>query len=163
MSGYLLIHQEELLMYWILISEEKCIVDSINLFSLYLKHLKPELMRRLTRKERIIMEYYWTYGKMFIKDLQDKYPEPKPSTNTLSNQVRTLQADGFIDHKPYGTNFEYYPVVSREEYSKFGLRGIIDEFFNSSYAHVVSSFLKDDKITVDELKKIIEIKEKGKL
>ena len=105
-------------MSWILISEEKCIVDSINLFSLYLKHLKPELMRRLTRKERIIMEYYWTYGKMFIKDLQDKYPEPKP---------------------------------------------IIDEFFNSSYAHVVSSFLKDDKITVDELKKIIEIKEKGKL
>ena len=143
-------------MSWILISEEKCIVDSINLFSLYLKHLKPELMRRLTRKERIIMEYYWTYGKMFIKDLQDKYPEPKPSTNTLSNQVRTLQADGFISHNAYGTNYQYYATVDREQYSKSGINGIVDEFFSSSYSSMVMSFVKDEKLSVEELERIIK-------
>src|SRR5574344_850474 len=120
-------------------------------------------MRRLTGKEKAIMEYYWNFGPMFIKELQEKYPEPKPTTTTLSNQVRTLQTDGFIDHKPYGTNFQYFPVVSREDYSKFGIHGIVDEFFSSSYTRVIMSFLKDEKISVDELKKIIEIKENGKL
>lgn len=116
-------------------------------------------MRRLTKKERVIMDYYWTYGPMFIRELQERYPDPKPSFGTLSNQVRTLQADGFISHNAFGTNFQYYPIVDRAEYSKSGINGIVDEFFSSSYSSVVMSFVKDDKLSVEELEQIIsEIK-----
>ncbi len=120
-------------------------------------------MRKLTKKEQVIMNYYWTYGPLFIRELQEKYPDPKPSFGTLSNQVRTLQADGFMDHKAYGTNYQYYPVVSREDYSKSGIHGIVDEFFSSSYSSVVKSFVKDEKLTVKELEEIIkEIKKEKK-
>ena len=116
-------------------------------------------MRRLTKKERAIMDYYWTYGPMFIRELQEHYPDPKPSFGTLSNQVRTLQADGFISHNAFGTNYQYYAVVDREQYSKSGINGIVDEFFSSSYSSVVMSFVKDDKLSVEELEHIIaEIK-----
>ncbi|MBQ9385529.1 MAG: BlaI/MecI/CopY family transcriptional regulator [Bacteroidaceae bacterium] len=113
-------------------------------------------MRRLTRKERVIMEYYWTYGPMFIRELQEHYPDPKPSFGTLSNQVRTLQADGFMSHNAFGTNYQYYPIVDREQYSKSGINGIVDEFFSSSYSSVVMSFVKDEKLSVEELEQIIK-------
>ena len=108
------------------------------------------------------MDYYWTYGPMFIHELQERYPDPKPSFGTLSNQVRTLQADGFISHNAFGTNFQYYPIVDREEYSKSGISGIVDEFFSSSYSSVVMSFVKDEKLSVEELEQIINEIKKNK-
>ena len=113
-------------------------------------------MRRLTKKERVIMDYYWTWGPMFIRELQEKYPEPKPSFGTLSNQVRTLQTDGFIGHKAYGTNFQYFPLVEREEYSQSGICNIVEDFFSSSYSSVVRSFVRDEKLSVEELEQIIK-------
>lgn len=114
-------------------------------------------MRRLTKKERIIMELYWTYGPMFIRELQDRYPEPKPTFSTLSNQVRTLQADGFMSHHAYGSNFQYYPAITKEDYCKSGIHNLVDEYFSSSYANVVLSFVKNEKLSVKELESIIEI------
>ena len=32
-------------------------------------------MRKLTKKEQVIMNYYWTYGPLFIRELQEKYRE----------------------------------------------------------------------------------------
>lgn len=119
-------------------------------------------MRRLTKKEKIIMEFYWTYGPMFIRELQDRYPEPKPTFSTLSNQVRTLQADGFMSHHVWGSNFQYYPLITKEEYCKSGIHNLVDEFFRSSYANVVLSFVKDEKLSVDELEEIIEMIKKNK-
>lgn len=119
-------------------------------------------MRKLTSKEKVIMEHYWAHGPMFVRELQDLYPEPKPSFSTLSTQVRTLQADGFMGHEEFGSNFRYYATVSKEEYSASGLSGLVDEFFSSSYKNVVMTFLKDEKLSVDELKDIINQIESGK-
>ena len=30
-------------------------------------------MRQLTKKEKIIMEQFWTYGPMFVRELQEHY------------------------------------------------------------------------------------------
>lgn len=118
-------------------------------------------MRRLTNKERVIMELFWTNGPMFIRELQERYPEPKPTFSTLSNQVRTLQADGFMSHHAWGSNFQYYPLISKEEYSKSGISSIVDEFFSSSYTRMVMSFVKDEKLSVEELETIIDLIRKG--
>ena len=119
-------------------------------------------MRKLTSKEKVIMEHYWAHGPMFVRELQELYPDPKPSFSTLSTQVRTLQADGFMDHEAFGSNYRYFAAVSKEEYRASGLGGLVDEFFSSSYKKVVMTFLKEDKLSVDELKDIIDQIESGK-
>ena len=43
------------------------------------------------------MEQFWTYGPMFVRELQEHYEEPRPNFNTLSNQVHTLMEDGFLE------------------------------------------------------------------
>ena len=41
-------------------------------------------MKKLTNKEREIMDLYWQHGPMFVRELQEHYADPKPHFNTLS-------------------------------------------------------------------------------
>lgn len=112
--------------------------------------------RKLTKKEEVIMNIFWDKGAMFIRELREQYPEPKPHNNTLSTQVRTLEADGFISHKSYGQSFQYYAAISREEYNNSSLNNLVDRIFGNSYMSMVSSLVEEEKISVDELKALID-------
>ena len=118
-------------------------------------------MRRLTNKEEIIMNHFWERGALFIRELRELYPEPKPHFSTLSTQVRTLQEDGFIGHKAYGPTYQYFAKISREEYKQRSLIGLIDKYFDNSYLSAVSALVKEEKISVEELKELIDLVEKG--
>lgn len=119
-------------------------------------------MRKLTRKEEEIMKLFWESGGMFVKDIQETFPEPKPHINTVSTQVRILEKDGFLGHKQYGGSFQYYPIISEEQYRRQSLSGLIKNWFGNSYMSAVSTLLKDEKITVEELKELISEVEKAK-
>lgn len=112
-------------------------------------------MRKLTKKEEQIMELYWSRGPMFIHELQALYDEPRPHFNTLSTQVRTLEKDGFIGHRPFGGTFQYFAAISREEYGKGGIFGIVKDYLGGSYRDVVSAFVLDEHLSLDELKALV--------
>ena len=118
-------------------------------------------MKKLTKKEEEIMNLFWDKGAMFVKEMLELYAEPKPHFNTLSTMVRTLEANGYVGHKAYGNSYQYYPIVTREEYAGSSFKGIISSYFNNSYLSAVSALVKEEKITVDELKELIEQIEKG--
>lgn len=118
-------------------------------------------MKKLTKKEEVIMNLFWEKGPLFVRELRELYADPKPHFSTLSTQVRTLQDEGFIDHNAYGPTYQYFAKVSREEYTQRSLIGLIDKYFNNSYLNAVSALVKEEKITVDQLKDLIELIEKG--
>jgi len=118
-------------------------------------------MKKLTRKEEEIMNLFWDKGAMFVRELLEFYDDPKPHFNTLSTMVRTLEANGYVGHKAYGNTYQYYPIVTREDYAGSSFKGIVKNYFNNSYLKAVSSLVKEEKITVDELKELIEQIEKG--
>ncbi len=118
--------------------------------------------RKLTKKEEVIMNIFWDKGAMFIRELREQYPDPKPHNNTLSTQVRTLEADGFVDHKSYGPTYQYFARISREEYNKSSLTHLVDRIFGNSYMSMVSSLVEEEKISVDELKSLIDHIENNK-
>ena len=119
-------------------------------------------MKRLTKKEEIIMNHFWERGPLFVRELRELYPDPKPHFSTLSTQVRTLQEEGFIDHKSYGPTYQYFAKISREQYKQGSLGGLIDKYFDKSYINAVSALVKEEKITVEELKELIDLIEKEK-
>lgn len=113
-------------------------------------------MIKLTAKEDEIMTFFWDKGAMYVKDLIDLYPDPKPHFNTISTMVRTLESKGFLAHKKFGYTYQYYPVVTPEEFGEGKITGVINKYFENSYLDVVSTFVKNDKIQLEELKKLIE-------
>ena len=121
--------------------------------------MKKTEITKLSEKKEVIMNHFWDKGELFVRELRELYPEPKPHFNTLSTQVRELESDGFLDHKAYGPTYQYYPVVTRDEYSRFSMGGFIGNYFGS-YLNAVSAFVGDGKVSIDELKELIEHLEK---
>ncbi len=120
-------------------------------------------MKHLTAKEEEIMGFFWENGPMFVKELLEFYDEPRPHFNTLSTIVRGLEEKGYLSHKVYGNTYQYYAVVSRDDFSRCTLKGVISKYFNNSYLGAVSSLVKEEDISLEDLKKLIEKVEKGRL
>ena len=116
----------------------------------------PSVMKRLAKKELEIMNHFWDKGPMFVKELRELYDEPRPHVNTLSTLVRLLESNGFLSHKPYGNTYQYFPLISREQYGKNTLSGVIDSCFGNSYLRAVSTLVQEEKISVEELRQLIE-------
>jgi BlaI family penicillinase repressor len=118
-------------------------------------------MKRLTRKEEEAMKILWKARKGFIKELLDLHPEPKPPYTTFSSVIRVLEEKGYVYHKAYGKNHEYYPLIKKEEYRRIFMKDVVADYFGSSYKNVVSFFVNEKKLSADDLKKLIQIIEKG--
>ena len=112
-------------------------------------------LKELTRAEDQIMQILWKLEKAFVKDIIEHMPEPKPAYNTVSTIVRILETKGFIDHKAYGKTHEYYPLVSRERYTKFYLNNMIKGYFNGSFQNLVSFFAKEHKMNAADIEKLL--------
>ena len=109
-------------------------------------------------KEEEIMNHYWSRGDMQIRELQSCYDDPKPHVNTLSTLVRILEEKGFLSHRALSARcFQYFATVSRDEYSRGSLKNVISKFFGNSYLDAVSSLVKEEDLTVEDLKKLIDM------
>jgi len=121
--------------------------------------IKNRYMRELTRAEEQVMQVLWKIRRGFVKDILEHFEEPKPAYNTVSTIVRILQDKGFVDHKAYGRTHEYFPVVSKDEYSKSHLSTFVNDYFSNSFGKMVSFFAKEKGITVKEMEDIMRIME----
>jgi BlaI family penicillinase repressor len=116
-------------------------------------------MRELTRAEEQVMQVLWKIRKGFVKDILEHFDEPKPAYNTVSTIVRILQEKGFVSHKAYGRTHEYFPVVSKDEYSKSHLRTFVKDYFSNSFEKMVSFFAKEKGLSMKEMEEIMKIME----
>lgn len=114
-------------------------------------------MKELTNAEEQIMQILWQLEKGFVNDIIERMPEPKPAYNTVSTIIRILEAKGVVDHKAYGKTHEYFPLISKEEYTKGFLNGFVKRYFSNSYKNLVSSFSKNDNLSAKDVEDIIEI------
>lgn len=119
-------------------------------------------MKPLTAKEEEIMRFFWKKGPMFVRQLVELYEEPRPHFNTLSTIVRGLEDKGYLSHSVFGNTYQYYAAVSEDEFRKKTLRGVISKYFNNSFLGAVSSLVKEEDISVEELKELIRQVEEGR-
>ncbi len=73
-------------------------------------------MVTLTKAEERIMQILWDLERGFIKDIQEHFPKPKPPYNTISTIVRVLVKKEIVSYKSYGGSYQYFPLITREEY-----------------------------------------------
>ena len=114
-------------------------------------------MKKLTRKEEELMKILWRHEKAFVKDIVEQYPEPKPHYNTVSSLVRLLQDKGIIGFTQYGNTYEYYPIISRDDYRKTFMNQVISDYFDNSYSSAVAFFVKEKGLKPEELDEILQL------
>ena len=95
--------------------------------------------------------------KGFVKDVLEKFPEPRPAYNTVSTICRILVKKGFLNHRTYGNSHQYYPLISREDYTRDYLNNFVGNYFGNSIEKLVSFFSKQNKVDIREAERIIEL------
>ena len=131
----------------------------ITMFLYYLVTLMPrkspsDFPQSLTRAEEEIMQLLWKIEKGMIHDLLEKFPDPKPAYNTVSTIIRILEQKGFVAHKAYGRTHEYFPLISKKEYTKSSFRGFMTNYFGNSYKSLASFFATEEELSIQELEEI---------
>ena len=114
-------------------------------------------MKELTRAEEQIMQILWKLEKGFVKDILAILPEPKPAYNTVSTIIRILEKKGFISHIAYGKTYEYFPLVSKDEYTKNFIISFVKDYFSDSFKDMVSFFAKEKNMSMKELEDIMKM------
>jgi len=116
-------------------------------------------MEELTKTEERIMQVLWRLQKAFVKDIIDELDdEPKPPYNTISSIVRLLEKKGYVNYKAYGKTYEYFPAISKEQYTKTTFSKLFSGYFDNSPASLLSFMVKEEKLSekdIEEIKRII--------
>jgi predicted transcriptional regulator len=116
--------------------------------------IKKEM--QLTKAEEQIMQMLWDMQEGLVKDLRDRFDDPKPARNTVSTVVRVLERKKYVGHKAYGNVHVYYPLVSKKEYSKSQLFRLLDGYFDNSFPALASFFAREKDLSVSELEELLE-------
>lgn len=119
-------------------------------------------MKELTKAEEQVMQVLWDLEKAFVKDILEKFPKPRPAYNTISTIVRILETKGFIAHTAYGKTHEYYPLVSKKDYTKSSTDKLVDNYFGGSFQKMVSFFIEEKKLDVKDLDEALKLIEEQK-
>lgn len=118
--------------------------------------------KQLTKAEEQIMQILWNLEIASVKEVIEELPSPKPAYNTVSTIIRILESKEFVGHKKKGRGFAYYPLVAKESYSKESLHKLMNGYFNGSFKSLVSFFVKENKMDINELESILkEVKDKN--
>lgn len=111
-------------------------------------------MKELTKAEEQIMQILWRIKKGFVKDILSEFPDPKPAYNTVSTIVRILEKKEFVGYNAYGNTHEYFPLISKKEYTKLFMKGFVKNYFSNSYQQMVSFFANENNLSIEEMEEI---------
>jgi predicted transcriptional regulator len=113
-------------------------------------------MKSLTKAEEQVMQVLWKQGQGFLKDIVEKCTEPRPHSNTVATILKILVEKGFVEYETQGRNNLYKPKISKEDYGKKSIGQLVKGYFDGSPAKLVSQFLSDNKLSVDELEDLLK-------
>ncbi len=119
-------------------------------------------MATLTKAEERIMQILWDLERGFIKDIQENFPDPIPPYNTISTIVRVLVKKEIVSFKSYGGSYQYYPLISKEEYRSEQMGRLMNNYFGNSLKEVVNFFSEKKDLDVDEVNEALSMLEELK-
>ncbi|MDB5208551.1 MAG: BlaI/MecI/CopY family transcriptional regulator [Flavisolibacter sp.] len=119
-------------------------------------------MKTLTKAEEQVMQALWKIGEGFIRDVLEAMPVPKPHQNTVSTILKILVDKEFIAIKVFGRQHQYYPLVSKEGYSKNSIKSLVKGYFGGSFSEAVSFMVKENNVSVEDLESLLAQLKKAK-
>ena len=107
-------------------------------------------MEKLTIQEEEAMIYIWELGSCFVKDI------------VVASIIKNLERKQYVTAARVGNTYQYTPAIRESEYKRTFMSGFVRNYFENSYKEMVSFFAKEQKISTNDLKEIINMIEKGK-
>ncbi len=113
-------------------------------------------MKPLTKAEEQIMQALWKLEKGFLKDIIEALPEPKPHSNTVATILKILADKKFVGIEIFNRFHQYYPLVQKETYSNNSIKKLAEGYFEGSFSNIVSSMIKNNELSIEDLELLLK-------
>ncbi len=113
-------------------------------------------MKPLTKAEEQVMQALWKQEKAFLREVVEAMPNPKPHQNTVATLLKILVEKEFVGIEVLGRYHQYYPLISKEDYSKRSMKQLVKGYFEGSFSNVVSFMVQENNISVEELETLLK-------
>lgn len=114
------------------------------------------LMKSLTRAEEQVMKVLWKLESGLLMEVVDNMPTPQPHKNTVATILKTLVEKEFVRIEPIGRIHRYFPVMSKQAYSKGSLTNMAKGYFEGSYSSIVSFLVDEKQLSVQDLELLLK-------
>jgi len=111
-------------------------------------------MKELTKAQEDILKALWEIKDGAVSDVLDKLKEPKPAYNTVATVIKVLEKKGYVGHKTYGKTNVYSALVTKQEYTQNLMKGTLKGLFNGSFNQMMSFFVKNKDVSINELEEL---------
>lgn len=124
------------------------------MFSFSLSNYK--MMKPLTKAEEQIMQVLWKLGQAFLREIIEALPDPRPHNNTVATIIKILVEKEFVAVKVFGRTHQYYPLITKDSYSKSSMKNLVKGYFEGSFSNAVSFMVKENNLSVAELEMLLK-------
>ena len=106
------------------------------------------------------MEVIWKADRIFLKDIIESYPEPRPASTTVATLLKRMQDKGFVGYELFGNSRQYFPLVKKKDYFSKQVKGIIKNYFGNSALQFASFFTTTSNLSAKELEALKDVIDK---
>ncbi|MEO5648803.1 MAG: BlaI/MecI/CopY family transcriptional regulator [Ginsengibacter sp.] len=118
--------------------------------------------KTLTKAEEQIMQVIWKLKSAFLRDILNEIPDPKPHQNTVATIIKILVEKEFVGIEVFGRTHRYYPLVTKDVYSKGRVKSLVKKYYEGSFSNIVSSMVKENSLSIEELEMLVKQLKKSK-
>lgn len=109
-----------------------------------------------TGRELDVIAVLWERGPSTVAEVRAALSDPL-SHNTVATMLTILENKGYVAHTEEGRAFRYRPLVGREEAGRSAFGRLADTVFGGSAEALVAHFVRDRRLTKDELRRIRDL------
>jgi predicted transcriptional regulator len=121
--------------------------------------MKDHKTYTLTKAEIQIMNILWEMPDGgCVHDIIARYEDPKPAYTTIATFMKILLNKKFVEYrKVTGKTYFYYPLMTKEEYTRKVMNEVKDNFFGGSGSSFLKFFVREEKLTEDDIVELIKM------
>ena len=119
------------------------------------------MMEKLTKQEEEVMLHVWKLGSCTTKEILQQLDEPRPPYTTIASVMNNLKRKGDLNAEQHGLTYHFSPRIAQSEYKSDFMRSFVGNYFKNSFREMVSFFAKEEDLSPEDLKEIINEIESG--
>lgn len=118
---------------------------------------KTSPMKKLTEREDQIMQLVWQIEPVFIRDIVDQLPDPKPHYNSVATIVKILVKKGFLTSVKMGNTDQYSAKIKMETYRQVEVKAMQKKYFGNSLPKMMAHFAKQEDLSDQDIQELIAL------
>lgn len=113
-------------------------------------------IRQLTKAEEQVMQILWDNGECTVKEVLEGFKDKQPAYTTVATVLKVLKKKEVVNNKAVGNTYIYYPLMSKEEYSSYQMKHLLNNYFGGSFKRLATFFAKDNDMNLDDLEYMLK-------